>query len=50
MTPQTAVKQFIKNSRKKIFGDGSDRIKKKQEEDELLTENLAFRIALEIIT
>ncbi len=47
MSPQAAVKKFIKNSGKKIFGDGSDQIKKQQEEDELLTENLAFRVALE---
>jgi SAM-dependent methyltransferase len=47
MSAQTAVKQFIRNSSHKIFGDGSDKIKKLHDAEEVFTENLAFRISLE---
>ena len=47
MSAQTDVKRFIKKGIHKILGNGTDQIQKQNRENELLTENLAFRIALE---
>ncbi len=47
MSAQSDVKRFIKKGIHKILGNGTAQIQKQQRVNELLTENLAFRIALE---
>ena len=47
MSAQSDVKRFIKKGIHKILGNGTAEIQKHNKENELLTENLAFRIALE---
>jgi hypothetical protein len=44
MSKQLAVKQFIKNSSYKIFGNGSNRITKQNDEKELFTDGLAAKL------
>ncbi len=49
MSAQTRVKQLIKKGINKIFGNGSNQIKKQNNQNELLAENLAFRVSLETL-
>ena len=49
MSIQTAVKRFIRKGSNKIFGPKINRTEEKNKENELLVENLAYRISLETL-